>query len=59
VIEAVAFHRVPSRAPTRSLCALTLMHAAWALSGAEDATLDAAYLERLGLQDHVAHWPRA
>jgi hypothetical protein len=59
VSEAIAFHRIPSRAPTRSRCALTIVHAAWALAGADGATLDAAYIEQSGLQDHVVHWRRA
>ena len=64
IVEAVAFHHMPSRCLSRSFAVLTPVHAANALARAaeagpearEVARLDTTYLEEVGVANHVPRW---
>jgi len=62
IVEAVAFHHRPADSPSAIVTPLTAVHVASALTselldgGMAGALLDKAYLERLGITDHVDRW---
>jgi HD-like signal output (HDOD) protein/CheY-like chemotaxis protein len=64
VVEAVALHHCPSRAPVREFSPLTCVHAANAFAGegsakkggAAPAPMDLTYITRIGLLPHVTVW---
>jgi HD-like signal output (HDOD) protein len=60
LIEAVAWHHAPSSCPGTTFTALTAVHIAEVLApGDENAQLDLAYLDRLGLADKVQSWAKS
>ena len=64
IVEAVAFHHEPARAPNPGFCALTAVYIANAMDGEQQnaqrngpqATLDLDYIISLGLENHVPQW---
>jgi len=65
IVEAVAFHHRPAMAPTQGFTPLTAVHVADALAYEVEASrddslllpsVDEAYLEALGLTDHLDSW---
>lgn len=54
IIEAVAFHRVPSRSSTRSFWVTGAVHTAMALAAGEEP--DEAYLTRTGVIGRLPEW---
>jgi hypothetical protein len=67
IVNVAAFHHDPLRSSCNSFTALTAVHAANALeyeehpdpTGSPAPLLDAAYLQRLGLEKHVDYWRQA
>jgi HD-like signal output (HDOD) protein len=57
IVEAVAYHHQPARAPVAGFGALALVHAAEAL--ACDGELDLAYLAQIGKDGRVEAWRAA
>lgn len=67
VVEAITYHHRPGELPGKSLCPLTVLHAADALDhqnngevhpGISPPQLDLGYLARLGLRDRVFVWQK-
>ena len=61
LVQAVAFHHVPSQAIESEFSPLTAVHSANALvhriaDGNDKTPMDAVYLERLGLSAKAASW---
>ena len=64
VVEAVALHHSPARAPQLEFSPLTCVHAANVFEGeraaktlgAADARLDVIYVSRMGLAPHISAW---
>ena len=54
IIEAVAFHREPSRSSTRSFWVTGAVHTAMALAAGEEP--DEAYLTRTGVVSRLGDW---
>ena len=54
IIEAVAFHRAPSRSSTRSFWVTGAVHVAMALAAGEEP--DEAYLSRTGVLSRLGDW---
>lgn len=68
VVEAIALHHHPSESTIKVFCPLTAVHVADSLiQGANraltetipPAPMDLAYLEELGLADHIQNWNKA
>ncbi len=63
IVEAIAFHHTPRECLTRTFCTMSAVHVADALhhglSGSIDCgSLEAQYLNELGLADHLPGWIR-
>jgi HD-like signal output (HDOD) protein len=60
VMEAVAFHEEPARAPTRGMSLAGIVHVAQALvAGSEAAPVDQAWVDSLGRSEPWAAWAGA
>jgi HD-like signal output (HDOD) protein/ActR/RegA family two-component response regulator len=59
IVEAVAHHHAPARAPVPAFGALALVHAAEALVGDGEVELDAAYLAQIGKDGRIDAWRAA
>ena len=67
IVEAIAFHHLPSNCPARGFGPLTAVHAGNALARAKPAgekdgapeSIDSAYLAEVGLADHLLPWETA
>ena len=65
IVEAVAWHHLPSVAPSKTFAPVTAVHVADALLSAGDfrhlsveGLMDQKHLEEIGLAHRVAHWQR-
>jgi HD-like signal output (HDOD) protein/ActR/RegA family two-component response regulator len=60
VVEAVAWHHAPSRCPGDQFTPLSAVHAAEAILGEDErSTVEAGYLERLGMGDRMGRWSKS